>query len=77
MNVQVNGAAVALHFKRILLVSLLILIVPSRALAVLEEVIVTAQKREENVQTVPIAVSVFGSEVLQNARLITIDDITY
>lgn len=52
-----------------------LLLLPQRAFAVLEEVIVTAQKREENVQTVPIAVSVFGAETLQNARLITIDDV--
>ena len=35
--------------------------------AVLEEVIVTAQKREENVQTVPIAVSALGEETLRTA----------
>jgi iron complex outermembrane receptor protein len=75
MDVQnTNGSAIA-HLKLPLAVAMLALLMPTSALAVLEEVIVTAQKREENVQTVPIAVSVFDAETLQNARLINIDDI--
>jgi outer membrane receptor protein involved in Fe transport len=37
------------------------------AQAVLEEVIVTAQKREQNLQDVPIAVSAFGTEMLEQS----------
>ena len=36
---------------------------------VLEEVIVTAQKREQNLQEVPLAVSVFSAEMLQNRQI--------
>jgi iron complex outermembrane receptor protein len=52
------------------------ILLPAKAFAVLEEVIVTAQKREENVQSVPIAVSAFSAEVIRNARMLTMDDIS-
>lgn len=38
---------------------------------VIEEVIVTAQKRSENLQTVPIAVSVFSGDQLQQVGIVT------
>lgn len=38
---------------------------PGQAQTVLEEVVVTAQKREQNLQDVPIAVSAFSAEMLQ------------
>jgi iron complex outermembrane receptor protein len=41
----------------------------------LEEIIVTAQKRAESAQDVPIALSVFDSSTLQNARIVRIDEI--
>ena len=44
--------------------------------AALEEVIVTAQKREENVQTVPIAVSALSEETLRNASMVNMGDIS-
>jgi len=49
---------------------------PWPASAMLEEVIVTAQKREENVQTVPIAVSALSEETLRNASMLTMDDVS-
>ncbi|HKE96947.1 MAG TPA: TonB-dependent receptor, partial [Povalibacter sp.] len=42
----------------------------------LEEVIVTAQKRSENVQNVPIAMQAFTAEQLQRARVSQLTDIT-
>jgi len=50
-------------------------LVPGLSHAVLEEVIVTAQKREQNVQTIPIAVTAIGEETLRNANILTIDDV--
>ncbi|HET9694901.1 MAG TPA: TonB-dependent receptor [Steroidobacteraceae bacterium] len=41
----------------------------------LEEIIVTAQKRVESAQDVPIALSVFDDDVLQNANIDRIEDI--
>ena len=46
------------------------------ALAVLEEVIVTAQKREENMQTVAVAVSAFSADTLRNTGMLNVDDLT-
>ena len=41
----------------------------------LEEIIVTAQKRQETLQDVPISVSVIGANVLNDAGLDKIEDI--
>jgi len=46
-----------------------------RAQGTIEEVIVTAQKRAENVQNVPIAMQAFSSEQLQNQHINKITDI--
>lgn len=46
------------------------------ALAVLEEVIVTAQKREENMQTVAVAVSAFSADTLRNTGMLNVEDLT-
>ncbi len=61
------------HFARVSLVALAIAIIPSSAFAQasgpavetdsgIDEIIVTAQRREENLQNVPISVSAFGTE---------------
>ena len=42
---------------------------------VLEEVIVTAQKREQDLQDVPISVVVISGEQINNANLVTIEDL--
>jgi len=42
---------------------------------ILEEIVVTAQKRQETLQDVPISVSVIGAEVLNNAGLDKIEDL--
>ncbi len=43
----------------------------------LEEIIVTAQKRAESAQNVPIALSVFDAGTLERARIMRIEDIAY
>ena len=40
------------------------------------DIIVTAQKREQNLQDVPIAVSAIGTEQIQNNRIETVNDIS-
>lgn len=46
------------------------------SMAVLEEVIVTAQKKEESLQTVAIAVSAFSAETFNNAGMLKVEDLT-
>jgi iron complex outermembrane receptor protein len=48
--------------------------VPERS-AQIEEVIVTAQKREENIQDVPISINVYGNEALNAAQVNTLVDL--
>src|SRR4051812_40237704 len=43
----------------------------------LEEVVVTARRREENIQTVPIAITAFSQESLQQNHIQSIDDLQY
>jgi outer membrane receptor protein involved in Fe transport len=44
--------------------------------ATLTEVIVTAQKREENVRTIPISVSAVGADAVKAERIVTFDDLS-
>ena len=44
--------------------------------AVLEEIVVTAKKREQNLQDVPIAITALSSETLTNAGIRTTEDLT-
>ena len=46
------------------------------ALAQLEEVVVTAQKREQSLQDVALAVSAYSADMMNNAGVVNIDDIT-
>jgi len=43
----------------------------------IEEIVVTAQRREESLQEVPIAVSSFSASELANARIETIEDVAF
>lgn len=43
--------------------------------AVLEEIVVTAQKRRQNLQDVPVAVTAFTSEVLDGAHVVSMADV--
>jgi iron complex outermembrane receptor protein len=45
------------------------------AQATLEEVVVTAQKREENLQTVPVAVTALTAETLRETRFVNLRDL--
>lgn len=62
-------------------VAMLCVLAPGAALAAeaapvgLEEVIVTAQKRPENIQDVPLSVSAFSGEQLERANLSTVADV--
>lgn len=42
----------------------------------LEEIVVTAQKREENLQNVPVAVTALGAEAIENNRIADFSDLT-
>ena len=48
----------------------------SSAHAQIEEVVVTAQKRDQSIQDVPIAISVFGSEDLKNLGAGNLQELT-
>ena len=47
----------------------------SAAEAILEELVVTAQKREQNLQDVPIAISAFGQQAIENIGASNVDDL--
>ena len=49
--------------------ALLLMGVPATAIAALEEVVVTAQKREQSVFEVPASISVFSATDIQESRL--------
>jgi iron complex outermembrane recepter protein len=42
----------------------------------LEEIVVTAQKREENLHNVPVAVTALGAEAIENNRIADFSDLT-
>ncbi|MDE2560973.1 MAG: TonB-dependent receptor [Sphingomonadales bacterium] len=42
----------------------------------LAEIVVTAQKREQNLQTVPVSVTALGSEAIENGRIADFSDLT-
>ena len=48
---------------------------PARGASVVEELVVTAQRREESIQDVPIAVSAFSADNLKNQRIETGQDL--
>lgn len=56
--------------------SIAMALVASGAQAQLEEVVVTAQKREESLQSVPLAVSALGEESLQNLGIDSLGDLS-
>jgi iron complex outermembrane receptor protein len=48
---------------------------PTERSASLEEVVVTARKREENLQTTPVAISALTAESIERNRIVRIDDL--
>jgi iron complex outermembrane receptor protein len=58
-----------------LFVTGLIILLPFTASAVLPEITVTADRTEESLQAVPVAVSAFGMEDIQNAQIDTAQDL--
>jgi iron complex outermembrane recepter protein len=42
----------------------------------LEEIVVTAQKREQNMQSVPVSVTALGAEAIENGRIAEFSDLT-
>jgi iron complex outermembrane receptor protein len=60
----------------VLLVALVPAVAPAQQSGVLEEIIVTAQKREQDIQKVPIAVSAFTTETLRAKGVTDINALT-
>ena len=58
-----------------LAVSTSLLALSAPAFAQLDEIIVTAQKKQENLQDVPVAISAFDLEALETNRIEGIEDI--
>ncbi|USQ96682.1 TonB-dependent receptor [Caulobacter sp. RL271] len=48
---------------------------PAQEVSQIEEVVVTAQRRSESLQDVPVTVTAFGSDQVQQARIRQIDDV--
>ena len=65
------------HFSTALalVVAPVMLSVPLSGWAQIEEIIVTARKREENLQEIPLAVKVFGREEILRKGINTIDQV--
>ena len=42
---------------------------------VLEEIVVTARKREENLQDVPLSISAFNAEAIRERGIVTVDEL--
>ncbi len=62
----------------IILISLLALLFSSLSMAqVLEEILVTAQKRAQNIQDVPLSVAAIGEADIQIGKISNLDDISY
>lgn len=47
----------------------------SRSVHALEEIVVTAQKREQNLQDVPISIQAFSEDMLKNAGVHKVEDL--
>ena len=67
----------AAHCRRLLAIAVAAALLPPAAQAQLEEIIVTAQKREESVQDVPIAVTAFDESALKSKQIETFSDFRF
>ena len=69
---------IEIHSKKLLSLSVaacLLATVDSPSAAMLEEVVVTAQKREESLQDIPVAVTAFGESQLEDSGFDSIADL--
>lgn len=66
-----------IKYDAVLIAGAVALVATSTAHARLEEVIVTAQKREQSLQDVSIPVTAFGIERLEINQIVTIEDLQY
>ena len=64
------------HRKSLPYVAVLILFASSVAMAQIEEIIVTATKRSENIQDVPISISAYSGDFLENSEIRTLQDLS-
>ena len=71
---RTNRSRRSLTFTSVLLLSTAL---AAPAFAQIEEVVVTAQKRAEDVQTVPIAITAFSSQDLSTKQIKSFDDLQY
>jgi iron complex outermembrane receptor protein len=71
---RTNRSRRSLTFTSVLLLSTAL---AAPAFAQIEEVVVTAQKRAEDVQTVPIAITAFTSQDLSTKQIKSFDDLQY
>jgi len=55
---------------------LLAIVFTSEGMAQMEEIIVSARKRDENLQDVPISITAFGEEEIQKLNIATLGDVT-
>ncbi len=65
------------HSQRLVALAIAAVLAPPAAWAELEEIIVTAQKREESVQDVPIAVTAFDMKALEAQQIATFGDFRF
>ena len=65
------------RIRRVIALSIATALLPAAARAELEEIIVTAQKREESVQDVPIAVTAFDASALDAKQISTFGDFRF
>ena len=64
------------HRKSLLGVAVLVLFASSVAMAQIEEIIVTATKRAESIQDVPISISAYSGDFLENSDIRTLQDLS-
>jgi len=64
------------HHKFLAYAAFLVLFTGGTALAQIEEIIVTATKRDENIQDVPISISAYSGDFLENSDIRTLQDLS-
>lgn len=65
-----------MHARQTVMVVVLSLVVPVKAVAEMEEITVSARKREENLQEVPISITAFSSGQIERLGISGLQDVT-